>query len=326
MKWLATADLHLTDRPKDEYRFGLFQWLVKQQVKYKPDATFVLGDLTEFKDRHTAKLTNRVADELFRLQPPVYILRGNHDGVDPENPFFRFLSKIEGIHFIIKPTRIPDLKLTMIPHQRTQAEFDEACQIIKPGDLVMLHATFEGAEAESGRRLSGLSASPIESANPRGVWAGDVHKPQRCGSVTYLGAPFHIRFGDNYTPRALLVDGTTETDLHFDAPRKWSLTVTSPDDIERNESLRKGDQVKLTIQLTREEVVEWAAIRRACLIVCKERDLDVYGAKLEGLHGKRKRAVLKDESNAPQPKDVLKAYCEAEGVGVDIKNAGMELL
>ena len=97
MNWLLSADLHLSDRARDSYRFGLFPWLKKQQQKNKVDATFLLGDLTQEKDRHSSALVNRIVEELLTLTPPVYVLRGNHDGLNPNSPFFKFLNSISGL-------------------------------------------------------------------------------------------------------------------------------------------------------------------------------------------------------------------------------------
>src|SRR5713226_9416852 len=116
MTYLISADLHLSDRPRDEYRWGLFGWLAKMQAKHDVTATMFLGDITQDKDKHSATLVNRLVDELIGLKPPIYILRGNHDGIDPANPYFRFLSTIEGVQFIVEPTVIDGV--AFIPHCR----------------------------------------------------------------------------------------------------------------------------------------------------------------------------------------------------------------
>ena len=79
MTWLFASDLHLSDRPKDRYRFGLFKWLAEQQQKHQITATFILGDITDRKDNHSAVLVNKTVNSLLTLKPPVYILKGNHD-------------------------------------------------------------------------------------------------------------------------------------------------------------------------------------------------------------------------------------------------------
>jgi hypothetical protein len=327
MNLLFTTDTHCSDQPRDAYRFGLFRWLAKQQEKHAVDATLLLGDATERKDRHSSLLVNRIVEELLRLKPPVFILRGNHDGIDPNNPFFKFLNCIEGLQFIVSPEYNKDYKIAFIPHCADQAYLATACAWLppKPRTLV-LHNTFTGAKAETGATLSGLSASPIEALKPGRVYSGDVHVPQRCGPVTYVGAPYHCRFGDNFTPRVLLLKGDREIDLHYDCPRKFSLTVRDADDILNSKELRPHDQVKLTIEMAREEAVEWQAIKQRVLAACRDCELEVFGAELKIKTTARRERVKLEEAVATTPKDILAAFCKAEGVASNIKAAGEELL
>src|SRR5258706_13941052 len=100
MSYLLVGDTHFSDRPKDAYRFGIFRWIHEQQKKYQPAATFILGDVCDRKDNHSAALVNQITNELNRLEKPIFILKGNHDYTDPENPFFGFLSFMKGITFV----------------------------------------------------------------------------------------------------------------------------------------------------------------------------------------------------------------------------------
>lgn len=328
MKWLIASDLHLTDRPRDDHRFGLFKWMAKKQKERKVDATFILGDLTDQKDKHSSKLVNRLIDEITQLQPPVYILRGNHDCVDPNNPFFKFINCIYGVQFIVTPAEVLE-GVYMIPHQRTQAEFDEACKIIKPNGYVMMHQTFEGAISEtSGARLTGLSASPIEAMKPRAAWSGDVHKPQHQRisadlTITYVGAPFQIRFGDHFTPRVILHRNGEDENLYYSCPRKWSMTITSATDLLKDTRFKEKDQVKLTVRLEREDVVNWPKTRQEVLDSCKAMGLEVYGldAETPAVVSKPTEKTI-HRSN----KDVLKAYCKAESVISAYQEVGLSIL
>lgn len=328
MNWLITGDTHFTDRPKDAYRQKLFPWLAKMQLKHDVDATFILGDMTEKKDNHSSTLVNSIIDGLIMLKPPVLIPRGNHDGVDPNSPYFKFLNCIQGLIFAVKPVLIKDLGVALIPHCRTQGEFDEACGIIPPKcPGVMLHQTFQGAIAETGATLAGLQSSPIELKRPLGVWAGDVHRPQTTGCVTYAGAPYAIRFGDDYQARVLLVKDGVQQNLYFPAPRKWTLTVRDADDLTRNEDLHAGDQVKLTIEMAREEVIEWNAHKQRVLAACKELGLEVYGVNIKVSASKRRERIkLGQSTHVKSPEDVLAEFCLAEGVASNVKSIGMELL
>lgn len=331
--WMLVGDLHFTDQARDAHRFDIFDWIVKQQAKHKPAATFLAGDITDSKDRHSATLVNNIVNGLMKLKRPVYILMGNHDYRDPNNPFFKFLNHIDGIHFVIEPTVIKAIKpIGLIPHVRTQDAFDDAVRAVQRGNAgissYLVHQTFEGAIAEAGVRLSGLSASLIESLNPPlGVYAGDVHKPQTQGLVTYIGCPYQVRFGDNFEPRCILVreDGT-EVYPWFDAPRKWSLKIRGPENLLNNTELMEGDQVKLVIELPREEAVEWKQVRESVLAACKKLKLEVYGAKVEVKAAKRRERVYAEAKPSHDHAKILEQFCTAENVSSQIRKTGLQLL
>ena len=327
MNWLISTDLHCSDRPRDGYRFGLFGWLAQQQRKYKVDATFLLGDLTESKDRHSSTLVNRLVEELLKLTPPVFILRGNHDGLDPNSPFFKFLNSIPGLTFVVKPTFLHKYEIAIIPHCRTQDELNAACkQMPANPKAVFLHQTFTGAIAETGVALSGLDLSPVSALKPwLGAYSGDVHPPQRQNGLIYVGAPYHVRFGDQFEPRCLLIKGGGKHDLHFDCPRKFSLKITETYDISSNSQLRKGDQVKITVELKREELVDWQERKRDILMVCHDMGLDVFGIDCTVL-GAQKAARPVAANKAVTAQAIFDSFCHNEKVPVNIRQAGSELL
>lgn len=323
---LLTSDLHLTDRARDKYRFGLFPFLAKQQEKYNVDATFILGDITDSKDRHSSLLVNSIVDELTGLRPPVYVLRGNHDGLNPDSPYFKFLNCIEGLRFIIKPTFNKRMGVAFVPHCTTQAAFDAACGQMPPKPALFLaHNTFDGAKAETGSRLSGLRASPIELLRPRLSYSGDVHVPQQCGPVAYVGAPYHVRFGDRFEPRVVLLRGDRETDLHFDSPHKLMLTVRSADDILNNGNIRKGDQVKIAVNLDREDRVGWQEHKRQIIAACHKLGVEIFGIEINTKETQARTAPRTDIRNAT-PAKILEAFCKREKTPENIKQAGLDLL
>lgn len=326
MTYLVTSDLHFSENNQDRHRFGLFLWLAEQQGRYKPQATMVLGDCTQNKDRHSATLVNSIIEGLLLLKPPVFLLEGNHDYIQSDLPFFKFLSNLPGIKFLTEITKLPDYKLAMIPHQPNQQSFDKACRKVPQKWGIMTHQTFSGAIAETGTRLSGLATLPIEEINPRLALSGDIHKPQRVGPVTYVGAPYHVRFGDNFTPRVLLVDDDgKETNLYFECPRKLVLNIRDAEEIETNKMLRPKDQVKVVLELTKEEVVEWAMHKEAILNACHNRQLEVFGVELKvnsGIKRERVRAKSKGRSN----EEYFREFCLTEKVPSQVKEAGNKLL
>ncbi len=231
---------------------------------------------------------------------------------------------LEGIDFISKPCRVypGGPRVMMIPHCPNQAEFAAACQVMKDPEYVMLHACIEGAIAETGSRLTGLQWPPVKFERPPLLTlAGDIHRPQTldCG-VTYVGAPYHIRFGDNFTPRVLLVKNGKTENLYFPAPKKWALTISNVKEIEDDEWLQPGDQVRITLTLAREEAVHWADHKQQVLQACKELGLEVHGIEVKIKSHKRER--LRIEGTSRQPQEVLAAFCKAESVAKDIEEVG----
>lgn len=324
--YLLVGDLHLTDRAQDSYRFGLFPWLRKQQEKLQPTATFILGDLTDRKDNHSSKLVNLIVDALSSLQKPVYILKGNHDYIDPNMPYFKFLNKMDGITFISEPQLIREYKIACVPHYHSEEDFAHACEHFNGEmDFIFVHQTFTGSIAETGVQLTGYSTQPVEILRPRlGCYAGDVHRPQRSGPVTYVGSPYTIRFGDDFDPHIIRLneDGSKKY-LHYDCPRKWSLTIRDVSEL-KNYEIMKGDQVKLIIELAREEAVEWKTHKAQIQAACKELGADVFGIELKVNSATPKAKLNPVKSRAP--KDILKEFSVAEKLPAQTRDAGLKLL
>lgn len=323
MKYLLTSDIHLTDAAKDSYRFGLFDFLRQQQEIYNPDVLIVAGDLTNEKNYHSSALVNQTVEGFKRLRPPVYIDRGNHDGDDPENPFFAFLNKIPGITFCIDTTVIKDYKLVMIPHQLNQASFDNAFKRVPEGFLAVCHQTITGCLSETGSRLTGLAVPPNKACK---ILSGDIHRPQilhtENGDVTYIGSPYAVRHGDHFEPRVLLLDNNKEIDLHFLAPKKLSLIIR---DVSEIPDLKKGDQIKVLMELHPSEKVEWANHKKKIMDHCKDKGIEIYGAKLKVIEG-RKRPKLTASSNSKSNLDYFKAFCVSEQIPANIKQAGLNII
>jgi len=323
MRILLIGDLHLSERSRDAYRFGIFKWVAEQQKQFNPHATIFMGDITDRKDKHSSILVNRIVDEFTKLER-YYVLMGNHDYIDPSSPFFKFL----GNRFIYEATQIG--RLLFIPHTHSKDEFATICNTFKHVeiDYVFCHQTFEGAIAETGARLNGLRQAYVDALQPRlGVYAGDIHRPQRAGNVVYVGSPYHIRFGDDFDPRCILLDDKGHAkNLYFDSLRKWSLTVRDPADILKNRLLFKNDQVVLTIELAREESVDWKAHKRAILEACKQKGLEVFGVDLKVNSTTPSKAKENGKLSASTPETIVDEFCRVESLPKPTKQAGHDLL
>lgn len=323
MKFLVTSDLHLTDRPQDNYRFGLFKWLRDQAQKHNVKTIFLLGDITDRHDAHRAELVNRIVFELVALRNAgldVHILKGNHDYVDPKNPFFDFI-QYAGLNFYKEPEIVVKGGKTflLLPHTRhpkNDWNFD-----LSDIEYIMMHHTFAGARASNGMPMDGLPPDFFDTKAT--IYSGDIHVPQQVGPVIYCGSPYHVRFGDSYEPRVILDNNGKRHDLHYPAPKKHTLEIRKPERLRVLPGLSRGDQVKVRLRLRRAEFYNWSELRRQCIEICDELGL-VHDGRIEVIELKRK-TLQKEKvstSNNVDPLEVFYRYCEKEGLDKTVKEVG----
>lgn len=333
MRLLLISDLHLTSNPRDEYRWWLFQWLQKQCKDV--DQLCILGDLTDAKDFHSAKLVNRIVDSLLSLDVDVSILRGNHDGTDPECPYFKFLSEIHQFNFIKEPW-IDEHKILWLPHTRTpEIDWPELKIEAFEARIIFAHATFRGAVAENGMELDGptIHMLPKDLRN-LSIFAGDVHVPQDdlIGNVTYVGSPYHVHFGDKFKPRALLLTirgnrGEVYESIPIPHIRRGSATIKSVMDLHESD-LIEGDQLKIKLSLSPAEYVDWHARKKEVLAWCAKYGVELCGITLEK-EAEPTRIKSRKEAKGAQPVGPIttfERFCAGKNLGHVLTNTGKDLL
>lgn len=332
MRFLATADLHLTARSRDAYRWDFMEWFEDQIREHKPDFVFVLGDLTHAKDHHSAKLVNGIVRALrsWACWSRVFVLKGNHDYTDPDLPFFDFLAGTEASKWpvfvtktmIYAPATRSWGKIMFIPHG------DSIGAIPKNVKLCLCHHTFKGSRAAGGFRLeSGVSTKCFDQTNAL-VLSGDVHVPQKVGPVHYIGAPYPINFGDVHVPRVVYWDGEHLESIPVPTIRKLKMTLEDPDEL-MNAGLNPGDQIKIVLRLPRSEFADWDTHKARVQSIAADQELNLFGIELTEKKS-RKRVRLSDpEAKAPvrkSPTTVLEDYCQAKALAGEIREAGLEVL
>jgi hypothetical protein len=169
----------------------------------------------------------------------------------------------------------------------------------KGHDLVLLHFPLKGAETESGRVMEEGMPPQMFTTKRVGkatVLAGDIHVPQKTGNVTYCGAPYPIRFGDDYKPRILLWEDGVLTSRPRACLRKALVTITSKDELE---GLDPGDMVRVRLRLPRSQFVDWHKRRREV-----EERAEELGLKLAGIEVLEKvvdRIRIREEGDETPP-------------------------
>ena len=341
MTAILTADTHFTSNPRDEYRWGLFDWLHKQQKKTGAKSIMFLGDLTDAKDRHPSRLVNRLVSKMEILASVCHIvvLRGNHDYIDIEEPFFNFLARHHNIDFITTPTYMDvddglngartNKHSLFLPNTRDfQADWKDLN--MRKVKYVFCHQTFDGCEVENGNHLPGIPANYFADWPEAKVFSGDIHVPQRLGpkgQIEYVGSPYRIRFGDSFNPRVVLLKHGKSEDLHFPTIGKELITIKRLDRL-KTYDFPEGTQVKIRMQLHRADFPLWKEHKRAIVDFAEKRQWELYGPELVSLPDE----VEPDEGEATKglgarkPAQILKAYAKKNNLGKELTNAGLELL
>ena len=333
---LLISDLHLTANPDDEYRWTLFEWLIETIGHEDVKTVVILGDLTDAKDFHSATLVNRVVENLVALTRPgvqVTVLQGNHDYLKSGHTFFGFANNIPNIRFITKigddcVDSVTGPNCFYLPHTKTPAK-DWAGLDFSHYSYVFMHQTISGAVASNGQEMDGEEMPDFTAKGGPKVYSGDIHVPQVIKGVEYVGSPYHVHFGDNFKPRAVLLDRRNRpVDLHFKSPRRLGIKVTSFAQLKSYE-LDDGDQVKLTVKLSPAEASGWLALRRVCEAWLKSRGAVVHDIRLElqrserrltpGQGGSTTRVRLSD------PEAILR-FVEREELGGDVLQAGLDAM
>lgn len=333
MKALFTSDIHLSPRPRDEYRWRIFDWLRVQALSREVRSIFLLGDLTDQKDRHTNEFINRIVDALAKLASEidgtVDLLVGNHDYTEPSAPLLRFLNS-DPVRVYFKPELIEreGERIWMLPHSRAPIvgwrDLD-----LKRGRFALCHQTFDGALVENGEVLKvGLHPGDLSGRLARNVEliSGDVHVPQTLGSLVYCGSPHPIRFGDRFQPRVLYYDGNELLSIKRVAIRKVIAEVERVEDLAAYE-LDEEDQAKVVFALPRSRFGEWDEIRRAVEELAQEGGWLLVGVELVELDA---MADKKLKEAAPverlKPVELFERFCEANAIEKPAAELGRRLV
>lgn len=335
---LLVSDLHFTDRPADMYRFKIFEQIIELSNKHKLTDLIVLGDLCEMKDFHSSRLVNCIVDGFYGIRKRciinnIFFIAGNHDYVNKAQPFFHFLRRMPWASFYTEPTFVERGKeyWLFLPHTR---DSDEDWNGVKMPSAthIFLHGTMNGAVSETGQKLEGISPTWFKGLESK-VFAGDIHVPQKVGNVEYCGAPYHIRFGDNFQGRALaLVDGK-KIECPLDNIRKLTFRLEGNDFDKAcaamTKELKKGDQVKALIVLPESQLGEWTERKNICSKLCEEKGATLMKVQLER-HAKDCMGIETKESTLKlkvrTPKESLTQFCRSNNIDDTLTEIGHKLL
>ena len=314
--YLLTADWHLDDNPDNEYRWLVFDYVCEALGNYPILGVFILGDIVDRKDRHSAALVNRLLAELHRIDVDVTVLRGNHDTTLQPPCYFEWLHG-----YISMPTRMRGNALLLLPFSANPREDWQHLQLAE-FRAVFMHATVSGAVVDRGYVLDNPRMPPLPPG-PR-YYSGDIHHPQQVGNLVYVGAPHPTKFGDDYRCRMLLVDEDSfevVEEIILDPPRKWMIDIRSVADLEKFRQMRRGDQVKLRLSC-RPGAVDELAQAEAQIAEWARRS----GVTLAGTEVIVNAPLGNGVDTNLAPEAILRQFAAQEALTTELLGVGLQLL
>lgn len=307
------SDTHFSANPDDEYRMGLFSKLVEyhHNDESRPSTIIFMGDFVDKKDYHPVKFVNNLVDKLVYLQKKskckIYLLRGNHDGIDPQSPALLFVNNIPNFTYIcdISHEVIDGAKVIFVPHQ-SQPPAIKA----NPDTIALLHQTFTGAVSENGQHMNGMDTKIFDGF--KAAYSGDIHVPQKVGNIVYVGAPYSIKYGDKYSPRILKVfeDGTYEPiDTSTWFPRKVILHMDIEKDIAESLdfAVESRDHARVVCKVKTIDNTEWESWERNLREECSNRKVVVESVSFE-IPNELPQKATQSEWKSNNPKDIIDEY------------------
>lgn len=322
---ILTADWHLTDHPNDEYRWEVFSVLRNHSDLCDDRGIYILGDLTDRKDRHSASLVNRLVKMLKELPGKKVIIKGNHDAPLKGPPFWNFLNELPDVIFVDTPQFYKNIWLLPYTHKPIEAWADLT---LSTAHAAFMHQTVTGVIADNGRVLTNDSMPIFPNKLP--IYSGDIHTPQIVGNVTYVGAPHPIKFGDTYPCRMLVLDGKFKIRkaVTLSPMQKLIITIGSTDELDHiTNKTYVGDQVRIRFNISVNKLEQWPVIQEEIKRWIAENELAL--ASLEAIvqiQPSDNPDMAQNSAQAETPKEVLEAFCTTEGISGDMAFTGQQLL
>lgn len=342
--FIQASDLHLTSKPQDEYRWDCFRFIADRAEQFDAEEILVSGDLGDGKDKHPAVFVDRLVGEITKLADRwrFSIVMGNHDYMDANTPFFRFLSNMPNVRFFDKPgpATVAGMRCLMIPHARDwhpNTEWRRNTPFIpegQPYDYLIAHQTFKGAIASNGDRMDGPALSIVSKERTAGapVLSGDIHVPQRVGNVTYVGSPHPVCFGDDFEPRILFVqkDGIesipncaamgkhmVKLEVHGGEMGVWD-----------TQRIFEGDQVKVQLKIDRASLLDLSVFQDRIKRKLDEIRAVHFGTDVQVVDNTSSRRRLSDlgKDDVSSPEKVFEAFCKHKKVPAAFKAAARKYL
>lgn len=329
MRSLLITDLHLTEKKEDWYKWEIFEWASSIISKNSIDELFILGDIFDKKDRHPSELLNKLIKNLGKFQCPIKILMGNHDYIKNEHPFLEFLGSLPNIKWIGTPTYLNfgNCKTLWLPHSRTP-ELDWENLVTKSLDIIFMHQSVIGSVVSNFAEMNhGLNAAYLTAKTDALIISGDIHVPQLVNGVYYIGTQYPVSFGDNYKPRAIILNDKKEiTELYLETIKKLVISISSDTKELDTFKIRKNDQVKIIVNLFDSELSDWKKIKDFCIERILEKEAILTDIKIKRIEKNVQSNTKVRLEKLKTDFEIFENFCTTKKLDSFSKEIGLALL
>jgi DNA repair exonuclease SbcCD nuclease subunit len=198
----------------------------------------IAGDLNDSKAVIRSEVAKELLDILLLSKVMVFILVGNHDlnNEKGEGHSLEFLNKTQSDNLwvisepcsLTLPNRHNKDRVTFIPYQNSQDAFKEAVSKAK-SKIIICHQGFLGAQM--GDYVQDKTSVNPEVVKDFTVISGHYHRHQTLGTVTYIGTPFTMTFGEaNDGAKGYLILNEDGSYAHVELGLRRHIIIETPYD------------------------------------------------------------------------------------------------
>lgn len=333
--YLLTSDIHLTDSITEAYRWKIFDVLQDLALKYEVSRIFICGDFVDRKDRHSALLVNQLISKLSKLRretgAEILIIAGNHEKPLQGPYYWEFINQV-GINYITNPAYYE--RVWLLPFSSNPIkDWDLLIKDFQHADAILMHQTVEGALIEGDRKVMSHHILPPLPDIP--IFSGDVHRPQNvhrpqtCNKIIYIGVPHPVRFGESWENRVILIkhkNFKNYLEIPVDSIRRDIIEISNSNELKKLK-YKAGDQLRIRFKLKGENLTNWPLEEEKIRKWVQEKGIHLASleATIEG------DGLLLDTNRSnifeiAKPEDVILQFCKQEKLSDDILQMGLSLL
>lgn len=199
---LFIGDMHVQLKNLEDSS-RVFNFIYEKASLEKCDSIVFLGDIYHTHAvlrQEVISLVQYNMSNLKKIGKPIYIIVGNHDGVSPSNITPNAIRQTLGhiVNVVDDSNGVVFKNFLLMPFTYEESKFIESVNRGSLKDKILVcHQTFNNAQYENGFYAPhGFHDQSIQQSI---IIAGDIHKRQSIGKVTYLGSTYPVSSSDTNT-------------------------------------------------------------------------------------------------------------------------------